>query len=189
MRVCRWPLLALSLLALCGCARFRYALVEPNQFAQRIGRQPVTLHLPPVDYRLQRDGKRLAIRIENPNEQPVDILTNKSYIVDPKGRSHPLPGQTIAPHGFLPLMLPPVPLTYKVYTPSSTYSSPWWVTHRYPFAADWYEWYDMPNSYSVQERTPNNWEWGEGPVRLHLTYQHQGQAVEQQFLLERRPGK
>jgi hypothetical protein len=176
-----------SMLALCGCRHYEYRLVEPAQYARVIGKEPVTIPYDPLQYRLARQNDHLAMRIVNPTDDPVRLLENKSYAIDPQGETHPVRGHFIAPHSYVRLNVPSIPITYTVYnTPPPLGFYPGWS---YPFHSS-YPFYDpffyepYPSSYQV--RTPYDWDWKEGPVRLHLGYDRAGKEFEHNFVFERR---
>lgn len=102
------PLLALFCL-LTGCAKHEFDLAEPADLAQHVGRdQPTLIDRPPLTYRLQAAEGRLVMTVRNPSAEPVVLLGEQSYVVDPDGESHPLPTQTIAPGSFIKLIFPPM---------------------------------------------------------------------------------
>src|SRR5258707_1177104 len=92
--------------AFCGCAHYEFRLVQPPNFAQTIGKQPVTIHYDPLDYRLAGRGDALSMRVVNPTDEPVTLLSAKTYVVDPAGETHPLRGRSIAPHSYVGMSLP-----------------------------------------------------------------------------------
>lgn len=101
------------LLAVClsaGCAHYEYDIVGPPDLRQHVGDQAdLVFSRSPLVYRLRSYENHLVIRIQNPTPQPIQLLGGQSYIVDPKGQSHPLSMVTIAPQAFIKLILPPVP--------------------------------------------------------------------------------
>src|SRR3974377_2442576 len=110
MRPSRWvPVALASTLTLCGCKTYEIRLVEPAQYAQRIGEPEIVVSYEPLEYRLAAQHDRLAIRVINPTDDSITLRGDKSYVVDPKGESHPIRGWAIAPHSHMRLLLPPVP--------------------------------------------------------------------------------
>ncbi len=185
-------------LALCGCAQFEYRLAQPANFAQTIPKQGVTVPYPPVEYHLARQDDYLAVQIVNPTEELVNLVPNKSYVVDPGGGSHPLRGRVIAPHSHTVLVLPPAPLSVYGYGygPYYGYYGPYWYPYYrwgpyYPYRFGfYYGWpYYAPYSYSYQVVTPDHWEWKVGEVRLRLGYESAGSNFEHDFVFERQQVK
>jgi hypothetical protein len=91
-----------------GCAHYEYDLVEPPELARHVGKSEVVVPLEPLEYRMRTVENRLVIHVVNPTDEPVTLIGPQSYIVSPGGQSHPLRTQTIAPHTFIPLILPPM---------------------------------------------------------------------------------
>jgi hypothetical protein len=87
-----------------GCARYEYDLVQPPELARHVGRSEVVVPVDPLEYRLRTVENRLV----SPTDEPVALIGSQSYIVSPNGQSHPLRPQTIAPHTFIPIILPPM---------------------------------------------------------------------------------
>src|SRR5688572_23488738 len=91
------PLLGLLVLTV-GCARYEYDVVEPFDLAQRVtAKRPVELPVEPVRYEAVTNSDRLVLIIHNDADQPLKLLGEDSFAVDPRGESHPLPTRTIAP--------------------------------------------------------------------------------------------
>jgi hypothetical protein len=91
-----------------GCAKYEYDLAQPAEHARHIGKgvdQSVTIE--PITYRMRTVDNRLVIRAYNDTDEPIELLGDKSSVVDPSGQSHPLRGQSVAPHSFVKLILPP----------------------------------------------------------------------------------
>ena len=187
-----------SALFLCGCKHYDYYLVEPAQYAQRIGKVPVTIRYAPMDYTLVRSRHRIHMDVANPSDAPVSLLADKSYVVDPYGRSHPVHGTVIAPHSFIPMSFPTPPLVYQVYPaypyPYYGFYGPGWGWGRpfhHPFFYDDWFFYGPPPpiSYSVEVPTPYNWPWPEGRVNLHLSYDQTGKPFDHHFIFDKREEK
>jgi hypothetical protein len=102
-----------------GCAHYEYDLVEPPELARHVGKSEVVVPKEPLEYRMRTVENRLVIHVINPTDEPVTLIGQQSYIVSPGGQSHPLRPQTIAPHTFIPLILPPMrPYYYYPYYPT-----------------------------------------------------------------------
>jgi hypothetical protein len=161
-----------------GCATYEYEIVEPPQFAEHIGQKSdAVVTLDPLEYRLRSVDNRLVIRIYNHSGALITLLGARSTVVDPKGQSHPLRTQTIAPSSYVKLIIPPPPPQLPAYGPvfgvgvGTSVGDAAAVGGRYfedpYFAAPVYAVYDPNDSYY--------WEWegddGGGTARLTLIYQ------------------
>jgi hypothetical protein len=155
--------LAVALCAvLCGCAKYQYQLLEPAQFAQTIGREEVSIDRDSVQYRLREYDRRQSMRIANSGDDPITLLGERSYIVDPNGESHPMRGVTIAPGSYIGLVLPPLAPVYRTgprfgvgvgVGTSFMCRSP---------SSNLHELIDPEGPY---------WRWKEGEVRMQLTFE------------------
>ena len=177
-----------------GCAKYEYDLVQPSEHQRHIGRnidQVVTID--PLEYRLRTVDNRLVMRVYNPTEDSIQLVGDKSVVVDPQGQSHPLRTQTIAPRSYIKLILPP--LRPRVYDPGphfgvgvgvgvsryhyrrypyyhSTYYHPYYDPWPYyPYYYDHY--YDGPRYlYLEDDNDARYWDWrGVGEARVILIYQ------------------
>ena len=177
----------LLVLLLCGCKHYDYALVQPSQQGRVIGKEDVTIPYDPLQYGLAGRKDHLTMRIINPTDDPVRLLENKSYAVGPQGETHPVRGRFIAPHSYVQVTVPPIPIGYTVYNspaPFGYYSgwgSPFYSN--YPFY-DPFFYNPYPSSYWV--RTQYDWDWNEGPARLHFGFDRVGKEFEHNFVFERR---
>lgn len=94
-----------------GCATYQFDIIQPPTPDRQIrDDQPTRLPIDPLEYRLQADEGRLVMLIFNPTPDPIELLGNKSTVVDPDGHSHPLRDQTIAPGSFVKEIFPPMRL-------------------------------------------------------------------------------
>ena len=121
----RWTacwLFILPLMAL-GCTQYEYELVRPDRLARHIDNQAqTTFKIAPLNYGMISKENRLVVVIQNPLAEPVQILGDRSEVVDPSGQSHPLRSQTIAPTAFVKLILPPLrPRFRRRHRPVSTF--------------------------------------------------------------------
>ena len=98
-----------------GCARYEYDIVEPADLAgTHIPRkQSVTIPMDPVRYEARTYSDRLVLFIFNESDQPLKLLGEDSYAVDPRGESHPLPTRTVAPGSSTKLIFPPLRPTFR----------------------------------------------------------------------------
>jgi hypothetical protein len=175
-------LLILALLG--GCSKYNFQLTEPRELAQTIGySDPAIVKLPPLDYHMQAAENRLVMKIYNTSEEQINFLGDRSYAVAPDGQSHPLPNQSIAPHSFIKLILPPMPPVYPaqpVFGIGVSYSQ------GYPFG-----WYDpdfgRPIYLSAAGSGAFYWSWpGESSVPLRLTFQKGSETFHQDFTFQKR---
>lgn len=101
--------MALGAAALAGCAHYEFDIARPGDGSQVVsGDSETSFHLDPLIYRARARENRLVLLIQNTLDQPVELLGAKSSAVDPKGQSHPLRSQTIAPNAYIKLILPPL---------------------------------------------------------------------------------
>jgi hypothetical protein len=165
-----------------GCAHYEYDLVQPPGLAQHVGAdRPVDVTREPLVYRLQTYENRLVMQVHNPTAAPVRLLGDRSTAVDPRGQSHPLRTQTIAPASFIKLVLPPlrphlapggpvIGIGFGAVVTSGSYYRQRYV-HGGAFGYD--PVLDGPRYYSVYDPGDSAyWEWdGEGEARLVLVFQ------------------
>jgi len=180
-------LIVLSVIALCGCARYQYMVVEPAADARAIPRhEEITIDREPLTYALADLNRSLGVRIINPTAVPIMIMGERSYVVDPGGATQPMRTGTIAPHSYIGFTIPPV---YTVYEPAARFGMGWgwgWGT-RGSFIGTGFgsTWADYPVSDYGGYTTIRSWEWTTGDVRLHLEYDSNGAQVQHEFLLRR----
>jgi hypothetical protein len=55
----------------------------------------------------------------------------------------------------------------------------------YPYWGPYYGGYGPPPVSYYQVRTPYDWQWKTGPIRLHMTYDRKGTAFEHDFEIVR----
>src|SRR6186997_3312137 len=100
MRPALFILAAATLLG--GCATYEYDLTAPPELSRHIPRKvDAVVQREPFEYRMQSIDNRLVIRIFNQTDDQIQLVGERSTIVDPEGQSHPLRGGPIAPHSFL----------------------------------------------------------------------------------------
>ena len=187
-----WVLLGCTLGLGSGCRTYQYRLTQPATAAQVITRQTVTVRYEPLEYQFSRDHERLAVRIVNPTEDRIGLRPDRSYVVDPRGESHPLHGRVIGPHSFTFMRLPPEPVSGQVMAPFGPGLGwgPGFYGYGYgPYAyyGGFYGGYYGPSVATYQVITPYDWNWGTGPARLRLTYDRNGKAFEHEFEFIREP--
>src|SRR4051795_790777 len=94
------PIFVLTLVS--GCTHYEYELTQPPELATHIGtKSDAVLARDPLEYRLLTYENVLVMRVFNHADAPVQLLGNQSTVVDPRGQSHPLRNQAIAPQSFL----------------------------------------------------------------------------------------
>ena len=177
---------------LTGCATYEYDLVQPEQFATHIPRKSeVKLAIDPLDYRFLSYENHLIVRILNPTDEAIQLLGGQSTAVDPKGESHPVRTQTIAPGTFIKLILPPPRPQFRDEGPHFGFGIGviGHAGHR-GFYDPFYEsaFYDEPRYYTMYDEADNfYWDWnGESTARLLLTFQRGNATFRQEFTFRRR---
>lgn len=160
----------LLLALLSGCARYDFQILKPDRLSQRITQIQTRVNTPHMVYDMVAKENRLVVQIFNQGDTPVQLLGARSFVVDPKGASHPLPSQTLAPKSYAKLILPPLRPRFEqnpqfqlgvgtIISDAGSTSTPLYM--------DRYE--DADNRY---------WDWdGQGPIRLGLTYQLSGGEI------------
>jgi hypothetical protein len=183
--------LALSALAGGGCVRYELDVVQPQDLAGPVpSNKPVELPIEPLVYQLQTAEDRLVVIIHNDTDDAVKLLGDDSYVVDPKGESHPLPTRAIASRSATKLILPPVPPTIRsqpafgigfgVGLSSAGYRRRGHFLHNYDD-------FHTPRYYTVEDDGTTYWDWGgEGPIRLRFVYEQGSERVVHNLELIRR---
>ena len=170
--------MALGLLVT-GCARYEYAVVQPPELATHVDRDGAVIDQPPLVYHLVSYDNRLVIRIENPGDQPVQLVGERSWIVSPDGESRPLPTQAIAPQSHLKLILPPMQPTATRVGPSIGFGIGASSGGRVGTGVG----VGMPlrsGHYTHDDHA--YWDWrGQTEVRMHLSYERDGERWEHDF--------
>lgn len=185
-------LAGMTLLLVSGCAHYEYDLVSPPELAQHIGAKgDQVIHRDPLEYRLRAVEDRLVMNIDNPTNDPITLLGDRSYVVAPGGQSHPVRGQTIAPHTFMRMILPPMHPFYQETGPGFGIGigigSAWGYRgyRRYdPFFYD-YAYPRYLSYYDPSDATYWSWE-GETDVRLHLMFQRGNGTFAHEFSFHRK---
>src|SRR4051812_37122408 len=117
-------MLAMVPLALTGgCTNYAYDVTPPGTPTYRVpSDQFWTVKSGPVDLRFRTSDNHLVVQVWNPGSDPVQIVGDKSAVVDPSGRSHAVRTQLIPPGAFARFIIPPVletvstgpPVTFSV---------------------------------------------------------------------------
>jgi hypothetical protein len=149
---------------LAGCARYDFQITQPTKLAQRITNAQTRINTERLAYDMVAKENRLVVMAYNHGTEPLQLLGDKSFVVDPKGQSHPLRSQTLAPKSYVKLILPPLRPRFE--------QNPQWNFgigtqigstghhHHTPMSLDYFA--DSDSYY---------WDWdGQVPIRLSLTY-------------------
>jgi hypothetical protein len=134
------------------------------------------------------------MEIHNSAADAVQLLGDRSVVVDPEGQSHPLPTLTIAPSSFVRLRLPPGERVRASPRVGLGLGVGYGSYHRggmYPYGYYGPMWddplYDTPRYYNVAPSSPTYWEWpGEGQIRLTLLFDRNGERFTHEWTLARR---
>lgn len=198
-RLSGWLLLAGLFAAGGGCARYEYDLMEPADVAQRVGRKSsVVIPMEPaVRYEARTYNDRLVLFVFNDSDaEPLKLLGEDSYAVDPRGESHPLPTRTIAPGSSTKLIFPPVRPTFRagpsfgvgvgVGLGSARGRRGYYGARRYGAFGDPFH-DDYPRYYQLTDDGATYWSWpGSGTdVSVRLVYQRGAERFEHEFTFRR----
>ena len=171
-----------------GCARYQFVLVEPSEHRQTITKEGSVLPMSPVDYGIAADGSRLSLRVMNRSTDPIRLVGDRSYLVDPTGATHPLPGGTVAPNAHIGLFFPPAPVVYRSSPRFSFgfgfghYHSPYHGLHTGWAYEPWL--YGPTDFYAVNPA--HHWEWKTGEIRMQLFYESGQTNFQHNFTFDRR---
>src|SRR6266566_4763282 len=110
----RTSFIVVLLLLAGGCAKYEFDLMEPADLAAHIGRDKETIvKRDELEYRMQAVESRLLMFVVNSTDDAIELIGQESTAVDPAGQSHPFRSQSIAPHSFVKLILPPMRPYYR----------------------------------------------------------------------------
>jgi hypothetical protein len=178
-----------------GCAKYEYNLVQPQDLAAHIGRNTDhVVALPPLEYRLRSYDNRLVMRIGNPTTQPISLLGERSFVVSPRGESHPLRSQTIAPNSYIKQIFPPPRPQYYHPGPSFGVGIGTTVGHFHHHHHRPYYHYHQPLTYrepryiSVYGGADEAfyWDWeGESEASMTLVYRTGSEEFKHEFTFRR----
>jgi hypothetical protein len=186
-----FPLMLACVLAVSGCKTYDYRIVEPANLAQHIGEEFVTVHSDPLEYRMARTGGFLAMNIVNPTDDRIVLRGDRSYVIDPRGETHPVRGKVIGPHSFTRMSVPPIPYSYQAIAPYTPWGwGPGYIN--YGVGPSFYGGFYNPHFYgpeivNYQITTQYDWEWKTGQARLRLAYERDGTSFEHHFVIVREP--
>ncbi|HZV33248.1 MAG TPA: hypothetical protein VFB72_01625 [Verrucomicrobiae bacterium] len=172
------PFLALALALLTGCVSYEYRVIKPVTPVSRITDQPVTIMYEPLEYRLSRYQDRLGMTIINSTADQINLRGDRSFVVDPRGETHPVRGRLIAPQSYAAMLWPARPEGGPVMRPAVT---PFWD----PFWGFNYG----PGFTVYNVHSPFDWNWGEGQARIRLSYEQNGRNFFHDFVIDRQREK
>jgi len=183
----------LILFAGAGC-QFEYDVVQPQAFAGHVGtKSDYIVKLDPLEYRLITYDNRLVLRAYNPTDDLITLIGARSTAVDPQNQSHPLETQSIAPHSFIKLILPPIRPQPAPQGPTIGVG----FSSGYPTDAAFYRTgYSnsvspgpgaaAPNYMAVGDDSALYWDWdGQTTVRLNLQFDRAGKIFTDDFVFQR----
>lgn len=184
----KWPILAIFLLT--GCASYEYDVTRPSEYARHVGtKAEERFTREPLEYRLQTAESRLVMMVFNPTDQPIQLVGDRSSVVDENGQSHPLRSVAIASRSFVKLILPPLRPYIERTGPSigigvgGTFGSAGY--NRYGVRG--YQFYDDPYYMAVVDDNALYWDWkGETDIRITLVYQQGEKTIEHEFVIARK---
>src|ERR1700756_1975432 len=102
--------------------------------------------------------------IINPTVENITLRGDQSYVVDPRGESHPVRGGMIAPHSYSAMLWPPSPVSGTVVYPD--YYAPGWWGYPYGWGPYYGGFYYGPAVSYYEVQTPFDWIWDVGPARF-----------------------
>ncbi|MGH7214220.1 MAG: hypothetical protein ACREIT_05605 [Tepidisphaeraceae bacterium] len=179
------PLLLLA--AGAGCANYEFDIVRPPEFARHIGRKGDTVfERDGLEYRMISYQNRLAVSVYNHGDDTIQLVGQRSSVVDPGGRSHPLRSQTIAPHSYVRFLLPPERPRVDSGPRVGVGMGIGTGGRRGGFGGvgvgtDVYD-----HGGYVEDDSAYYWDWqGEGEVRFTIVYQRDEQTFEHDFVVRR----
>jgi hypothetical protein len=141
------------------------ACSQPPEVAQVITEQPVTMDYPPLSYQMAERKDRLAIEIHNPSQEILNLVPDRSYIIDPGRQTMPLGGGTIAPQSHIAFLLPPEPPRMRTGPSFGIGVGVGTTFYNGPFSSTGV---GVSSGHSITG--PQLWNWKQGQVTLHLTY-------------------
>jgi len=182
-------LLVLLLLA-GGCAKYEFDLVEPADLAAHVGRDKETvIKRDELEYRMQAVENRLLMFIVNSTDDAIELIGPESTAVDPGGQSHPFRSQSIAPHSYVKLILPPLRPYYRAGPTfgfglgihGSREPDPLWLRFDDPL-------WEEPMYVAVYDETDTlYWSWeGESEARIRLTFKRGREMFHHNFVFRRK---
>lgn len=159
-----------------GCAHYEYDIVAPPELARHVGgAQDEVIRADPLEYRLRSYENRLVLNVFNPTGDAITLAGDRSYAVDPRGQSHPLRTQSIAPSAFIKLILPPMRPEFRT-SPAIGIGVGFGYSRahydRFGYGGFYDPLWDEPRYTTYyDESDASYWDWqGETDVRVHLVF-------------------
>src|SRR4051812_38228397 len=173
-----------------GCARYEFDLVEPTDLATHVGRDKESIvKRDELEYRMQAVDSRLLMYVVNSTDDAIELVGPESTAVDPAGQSHPFRSQSIAPHSFVKLILPPMRPYYRAGPTFGLGVGIHAYRGRGAFGGGWDDpFWDEPRYFTVVDESDTlywNWE-GESDARVRLTYRRGREVFHHNFLFRRK---
>jgi hypothetical protein len=171
------PLLLTILLVGCAQTEFDATPAGSEQPVRVENSQDVQFPGDPLVYRMRADEGHLVFWIDNPTNQPVELLGDKSDVTDPEGVAHHLRGRTIAPLSSIKEIFPPMMDQTEGPPPGpaeavSPYDRPGFIA--------------VPDIQSGSRDNDQNWQWDdELDIHLNLFFDQDGHQFEQHFSIRR----
>ncbi|HTL28826.1 MAG TPA: hypothetical protein VL282_06395 [Tepidisphaeraceae bacterium] len=146
------------------------------------------MKLDPLEYRFRAVSGKLVAQIFNPTTDKIQLRGSESYVVDPKGQSHPLRSMSIAPNSFGKVIIPPSrPVVYD--------SGPYWGIGVGTTIGEVHHHHDVHCKAMVEhpvylmiDDDDDSYYWdlsGEGELRMHFEYQRGDKIFYDDFVLRR----
>jgi len=160
-----------------GCTRYEYDIINPPDLAAHIAKTEVIVPREPFQYRMLVVENHLVMLVDNPTDEPFQLLGEQSSVVDPHGQSHPLRPMAIAPHSYAKLIFPNErPRYYYPSGPTFGIGVGAVVTHQHHdhrhYLLDPSNDEEEPVYLDVVDDNALYWDWsGEGEMRLTIQYQ------------------
>jgi hypothetical protein len=181
------------ILLLAGCAKYEFDLVQPADLATHINRKTETvIKRDELEYRMMAVSGRLIMHVVNPTSDPIELLGDESFAVDPRGASHPFRSQSIAPNSYIRLILPPSRPYYRS-GPRFGIGIGVGVSRgygRYRHFGHFHDpfFYDEPHYLTYYDESDNfYWSWeGQTEARIRLTYRHGREVFHHNWLFRRK---
>jgi len=171
---------------LTGCAHYEYNIIQPDDLRAHIGSKiDHVITRDPLEYHFRSYDNRLVIRVFDHTNEPITLVGDRSTAVDPKGQSHPLRSQTIAPQSYVKLILPPIRPRIDTVGPTFGIGIGTRVDardERAPFPHG----YDPNYLVAYGEDEVYYWDWpGESDVSLTLVFRRADKEFQQAFTFHR----
>jgi hypothetical protein len=176
---------SLALLINAGCAQFEFDVTPSgsNQPVHVATTDDAHLADDPLRYRFRADDGRLVMWIENPTGDSIELLGDKSSVIDPDDVDHPLHGRTIGPLSSIKEILPPLEsqgeqAAPNSLTPLNPYDEPGFIAVPGIGQAD--------STGADSQEGLYMWQWDdESEIHIHLVFVQNGRQFEQRFTIHR----